>query len=257
MICSGLAGRAGPWLTALLVTAVLGLAAPCRAQPARERATELLRTGNELHRRGDLRGALEKYRQASELYPSPRIDFNIGVTLFAMGREIEAADQLERVLGQSASVTDPAMLEGARRRIEQLRRRLGRVAVSCRVEEAALTIDGSPIGDEPFRRWIYLRPGKHRIAVTAPNHHGFVESVDLVGGDQLKLMASLAPIMVEHARPVKRRKEAPPAAAPFYKRWWFWTIVGAVVVGATVGGAVAATTGGSDRVPRGELEPLR
>jgi len=252
MMCD-LPRGAGPWL-AVLVTAVLGGAAPSRAESPRESATALLRTGNELYKRGELRRALEKYREAKALYPTYRIDFNIGVTLLAMGHEVEAAEQLERVL-RAATVADPGMLEGARRRIEQLRRQLGRVAVICPNANATLTIDGSPAGDTPFRRWIYLRPGRHQLVVTAPGHHVFAQSVELVAGDHPKVMVSLMPITAERPRPAERRGQAPPAAAPFYKRWWFWTIVGAVAVGATVGGVVAAKTGGSDRVPSGELQP--
>jgi len=222
---------------------------------AREQARALLRAGNQLHDRGDYVGALQRYREARALFPTFKIDFNIGVTLEAMGRAIEAAEQFERFLARASTIADSSIVSSARQRLAALRSRLASVSVRCSVRGAMIAVNGGDIGEAPFDGRVYLRPGTHRVAVRAERYLRFERELFLEAGDHRVVVAVLRSDVA--ARPPRDPAAATPRRSrgrptPVYKRWWFWTLVGAVVAGGVVGGVVAGTRG-DGRVPSGEL----
>jgi hypothetical protein len=237
----------------------------------REDAEILLRAGNALHDRGNYRGALSNYYEARRIFPSYKIDFNIGVTLMAMGRLIQAAQQFERFLLTARKVAEPAMKRAAQRRLDRLRSRLGSVVVVCPVPGAVVAVEGAEVGRTPLEGRLYLRPGTYAITVTAEGRRPFHQQLTLGNGSLLTLFVpwreGAAPsqtVPAYNARPQPPRDTAPAIAAPapapapeqgarpFYKRWWFWTAVGAVVAGG-VTAAVVVSRQPDGREPRGEL----
>jgi len=236
---------------ALLV--VLLVAPPVMAETStRERARALMRAGNQMHDQGDYVGALQRYRQARTLYPTFKIDFNIGVTLEAMGRTMEAAEQFERFLARASAIADSNIVNSARQRLAALRARLASVSVRCGVSGAVIAVNGAAIGQAPFDGRVYLRPGIHRIAVRAEGYLRFEREISLEAGDHRVVVAQLRSDVEAEPKRATRPRSPRERPTPIYKRWWFWTIVGAVVAGGVVGGVVAGTRG-SDRVPVGEL----
>jgi tetratricopeptide (TPR) repeat protein len=188
----------------VLVLALL-LAAPvtAEAQSPKERARVLFREANKLYSRGMYLDALQKYRDARALYPSFKIDLNIGATLDALGRRTEAAAFIERFLVQSASA--PAeIIDAARSRLEELRKKLGRVRVTSLVEGATLWVDGKAVGTTPFELPVYLEPGRHAFKLERAGHEPVSRDLDLGAGEQATL--DLTP------RPRARAPSSQPAA---------------------------------------------
>jgi hypothetical protein len=105
--------RRWTWLIALvIVTAAL----PAAAGP-REDAARTTDQGVARYRAGDYRGALGRFELAYQQFPSPKILFNIAITLEALGRPAEAAHAYRRfnaaMTGARAQRTGPAPPPGS------------------------------------------------------------------------------------------------------------------------------------------------
>jgi hypothetical protein len=247
------------WSVCLVATlvgpaAVAGLARGQQTRPAagqREAARELLREGNRLHDRGQYEAALERYRRAQAMFPSHRLEFNIGLTLQAMGQAAEAAERFEAFLrSASEGEAERLMVEDARSRLAALRRTLARLELAGAAGSRA-RVDGRELGALPLGRRLYLAPGAHSIAVERPGGVPFATVVTLEAGELRRLevppVASYAAVPVRAAAPPRD-----PPRRPWFKRWWLWTAVGVVVAGGVVAGVVASTRP-SQRLPAGEL----
>ena len=246
--------------TTLLVLVLL----PCaEAASPRQTAEALLREGNLLHQRGEYALALDRYHEARRLYPSYKIDFNIGVTLDALGREVEAAEHFERfILG--GKLASPQMVAAARARLARLRERIASFALECApLAGAQVSLDGAVVGRTPLDRRVYLRPGTYTLAVVSEGYRPDRRRLELRAGDHVSLRIALeripqastpAPFVAAPAprrRPARRRPAEPP---PIYRRWWFWTVIGVAVVGGATVGVVLGTRERTDaRLPHGEL----
>jgi hypothetical protein len=237
----------------IMVVVVLGEGTVAARSP-RERAAELMRAGNVLYNEGRFVEALEQYRRAQVHYPSHKLDFNIGVTLAALGKAIEAAEHLEHFITRDHDQT-PQMIGVARRKLVVLQERLSRVGVICDRSEAAVFVDGRQVGQTPMRGWVYLQPGTHRISVVAPGQRPFAQTIVLYPGDHPRVTVTLAPEapVLVHRADAPRRPPSQPPPTPIYKRWWLWTLVGVVVAGATVGTVMGVSAARNDRLPHGTL----
>ena len=116
-------------LVAAAIVAQLALPAGASASDDKTRAAALFKQGRELERRGDLAGALERYRAAYEQYPSYKIDLNTGIVLQRLGRDPEAADAFERFLHKGRAVSPGHMVRQVANQLSRLRRKLGRLKV--------------------------------------------------------------------------------------------------------------------------------
>ena len=241
---------------ALSVVLLVGvMSCPARLPEARaegtnkSRAEALLEQGNTLYDKADYKGALDKFKQANALYPTPEIELNIGLTHEHLKDLPAAATHFERFLGQVDRRDDGARARGVQQKMEALRKRLGSVTVVCKVKAAAVIVDGEPAGSTPLGHRLYVLPGRHALAVIAAGQKPFNKTLDLRAGQHrtLKVLLPTAHTAKEPGTaldltPVPPDKTAP---RPFYKKWWFWTAVGVVVAG-TATAVVATQTGGSE-----------
>ena len=218
----------------------------------REQAAELLRLGNAQYDAGDYRGAVDLYRRARSLYPSHRLDFNIGMTLAKIGQDTEAASELEALLRDVAGVGDRELVARVRITLATLQARLGRIELLCPLRGAEVHVDAVMVGRTPLPGCIYLRPGRHTLVVRAPRRQELVRTLVLGPGDHPRVVVSLVPLFDESSA-AGRRTRPSARSTPIYKRWWLWTALGVLVSGAVAGGVAGWYYTG--RVPSGELRP--
>jgi tetratricopeptide (TPR) repeat protein len=239
----------------LVITLVVGHGAVA-ARTVRERAAELMRAGNALYNEGKFVEALELYRQAEARYPSHKLDFNIGVTLAALGKAVEAAEHLERFVARDRDRT-PQMVDLARRKLAALQERLARIGVICERDGATVYVDGRFVGRTPMPGWVYLDPGPHRIAVAAPGLRAFQQTIVLYPGDHPRVTATLASGVVPARRVEVPHRPTRPERTAVYRRWWLWTIVGVFIAGATAGTVLSLQASRNERLPHGALGVIR
>jgi tetratricopeptide (TPR) repeat protein len=190
----------------LAALCLLLLPADLRAQDpqAKAEAKALLKRGNVLHGDKDYPGALKMFRRAYELFPSYKITFNIANTRYAMGDRPGAASSYEAFVDGATPRTPPAALELARQRLQELRRKLAAIRVSCSEEQADVRVDGQPAGKTPLERRLYLLPGPHQVLLVKPGFRQATLTLVLAPGEQRQLVVPLKP----------RTAPPPPQPAP-------------------------------------------
>jgi len=202
-----------------LVLALLVLAPPghAHAQTPREpppksaklQARDLFREGNKLFERGLYLDALDRYRKARKLYPSYKIDLNIGGTLDALGRQAEAATLFHRFLANSAQASGD-VIAVAKSRLKELRRKLGSVRVSCQQAGAVVQVSGRIVGRTPLDMPIYLKPGRHRVMVTKPGFRPAEFQLNIRAGHHKRTLSVVLQSMRSGA--ARGASSIPPAA---------------------------------------------
>jgi tetratricopeptide (TPR) repeat protein len=184
-----------------LLFALILAATPAAAKPTpKQQAQTLYKRANKLFKRGMYLDALPKYRKARALYPSFKIDLNIGATLDAMGRRTEAASYFERFLIQSTNAPQK-ITNAAKERLGELKKKLGSVKLTSIVEGATVSVDGKAVGKTPMELPLYLEPGAHELKLEHTGHQPLTRKMNLAAGQHETL--DLSP-----------RPEAPPPPPP-------------------------------------------
>jgi len=143
---------------------------PAASFPAKEplaEARRLFSEGIALRRAGDLEGALSRFRRAHVLHPSYKTHLNLATVLFELGQLEEAGALYERFFAEGAAQSPMAITAAARRRYQQLLRRVARVELTCDEARARVLVDGHEVGRTPLDTALYLLPGEHVLVLHA------------------------------------------------------------------------------------------
>jgi hypothetical protein len=137
-----------------------------QSQDGRSAARTLAQEGAQLYEGGDFQAALQKFKQAYEQYPSPKLFFNIGQALRGLSRNVEALDAFERFLAEAKDASLDYK-EQATTHLAELIGKLARVAVDCNRPGAAVTIDGDQLGTIPLAKPVIVEPGGHQLTLVS------------------------------------------------------------------------------------------
>lgn len=190
----------------------------------RQAARDLFLKGNHLFKIPLITQAIEQYTAALNKLKHPAIYFNLALAQLSLGEDVEAHDNLERALQYGEGPLKPEEVQEARKQLQDLERKLGRISVRCQTSGAEVTLDGVPL---------FAGPGSHQVWVTATAHEITAKKLDYLSearrvtvgaGEQKSLDLKL--ITLSEAEDGSRR----------WATWKPWAVVGA-------GAAVAATAG--------------
>jgi tetratricopeptide (TPR) repeat protein len=248
---------------ALAILVVCGAIATARAQevnaapPANDaaskmRAQALLSEGTSAYGRGDYAAALEKFTAAYQIFPSPKLWFNIGQANRDLGRPVEAVAAFDRFL-REAGDAPPETLAEARRSAAELKTKLGQIQVICATDGAEVTVDGKQVGSTPLGEMVWTTPGRHQVAVQREGFSPAIEDVAVLAGKASAVNIELRPIdlrapnasgdgaLVGNAAGAEESK-------PVYRSVWFWVAASVVVAAGVTAGVLIATrnSGGGD-----------
>lgn len=161
------------------------------SEAARAEARERFGRALELYEEGLLEQALEEFRRAYAIAPTPQVLYNLGLVYAGLGRAVEAVDALERYAQQAG----PSMAAERREEVDaELRRQRARIAfvtVVTSTPGATVSIDGvdrGAPGAEPFA----VTSGTILVEVHAPGHEPLSATLRLASGVRETLTASLA-----------------------------------------------------------------
>ena len=192
------------------------LAAPAvAAQSPSERA--LIEQGRTLRRAGRNAAALEAFREAYALSPTPEAAGQIGFAEHALEHWEPASRFLRQALG---AVGDPWVV--AQRRalefsLQQVDRHLGSLRVESATPGATLSIDGRAVGALPMGEPVRVGEGSVVVEVRAPGHRNDRREVTIAAGETVRLVVQLAP-QVEPGVAAVAPLAVRPAAAPVVAR---------------------------------------
>jgi hypothetical protein len=230
--------------TSFILIAILAQASPLTADPQAEaQAQELLGQGTKLYQQGDVGGALEKFNAAYAAYPSPKLMFNIGQANRDLSRPVEALQAFEKFL-VGAPDASPETVADARRSVEQLQSKLGRIQIDCDTTGAEVSVDGKSVGLIPLPDPIWAAPGRHQVTAKHASTTPVIEDVDVTVGSLSTVTMRMLPLTAPVAAPGLNVQIAP-SPSNTDQGWWLgrkWTWVAA---GSTVLLAAGAITAGA------------
>lgn len=166
---------------------------PALAESAKEQARTLFRKGNEMFLKGEYKAALKLYLEARVLYPSHRIDLNIGGALEKLERFTEEAVYIQCYLRQAGNDEPPERIRKARKRMGVLQKILVSVSVVCQVKGAKVLMNGKVLGRTPMQASAYLKPGTHLLVVEKKDYAAYSKELKLSAGQHLVVDVSLKP----------------------------------------------------------------
>lgn len=167
-----------------LFTAVLlgsspsfGADQPMARDDNKQAAQKLLGEGNQLLGDGEDMAALEKFRDAYERYPSPKILLNIGTTLRQLGRNVEAAAVYERYLRDPDA--EPTRALDLRRILREIDAIVGRIRIEAHQPLVSVRLDGKPLERFSSGSSLRVEPGDHTVVASAKGFPPAVYSVKI------------------------------------------------------------------------------
>jgi hypothetical protein len=185
--------RLGSRLTAIAAAASLMLLAVssfAQARPEVE-AKERFGRGIDLYGQGDYGGALAEFKRAYDLAPYAVILYNLGLTYAALGRPVEAADAMQRVVDHPGSLSSERLAK-ARATLREESARIAELTVEANVEGARIEIDGAEVATTPAKP-IRIKGGPHRIGVVLSGYAPSRKEIDVAAGAREKIRFELAP----------------------------------------------------------------
>jgi hypothetical protein len=194
--------RALPILLAVVLATPPSLAQPTQADTAAARA--LFTEGRELAQREDWPAAVDRFRRALGLRPSPAIRYNLAASLVHVGKLVEASELCRAVL-RDAPERDPARAP-AQALLREIEPQLVQLTINLEGDAAAATVllDGEPFSAERIGVATPIDPGAHTIVVRRGRQEA-TRRIDLAPGGEAGLTLTV---------PIEAAVSAPDAADP-------------------------------------------
>jgi hypothetical protein len=171
------------------------------------RARQLFQHGVEAYDRGVYFDALQAFQEAYSLRPHPAVRVNIANCYDKLDRPAEAIQNFEQFLGSGAGT--PKQNEEVVRALEQLRRRVGRLALHVSPEGAKVVIDNGDPMRAPINEVVLLKTGRHQLTASLDLHETAMRVVDIAAEATTELTITLPRLDA----PPEAVAAVPPAAA--------------------------------------------
>ena len=206
-----------------VATFSLAIASPAFAQSAsdRETARSLMDQGDDLRSKGDLKGALVRFKAANDIMHVPTTALEVARTQIALGQLVEARDMLAQIMSSAPTPREPAQFKDARVEAQKLDATLEArvpsltVTVNGAAEGASvsLSVDGVAVPAAVIGLPRRLDAGHHVLVATTSTQEGRAE-IDIAEGEKKDVSITLATVskpVVE--KPLVEEKPEPPPEA--------------------------------------------
>jgi hypothetical protein len=133
------------WTAIVLATAVAAPAAAATTSPAdRETARSMMQEGRDLRDKGDLKGALQRFKAADDIMHVPTTSLEVARTQVSLGLLVEARDTIAAIHKTQAQADDPTPFKDARVKADELDSQL-----EGRIPTLTISVSGAAEGDSP------------------------------------------------------------------------------------------------------------
>jgi hypothetical protein len=156
-------------------------------------AKEAYRTAMSLVAARDFASALAKFNEAFDRSGDPRMLYDMAVCAKNLGRYARTQRLLKeyvREAGAGLGAQDRMMVDAA---LAALRPLVGTLRFEVSHDGAAVFVDGEQVGAAPLGAPVPVDVGKHSIAVSKAGFVRFESSVDVIGGRDIEITATLVP----------------------------------------------------------------
>ena len=133
-------------MTATAVAAMLAASGASAQVSAadRETARSMMQEGRDLRDKGDLKGALQRFKAADDIMHVPTTSLEVARAQVALGQLIEALDTIAAIRKTPPQPDDPAPFKDARTKADELD-----AQVEGKVPSLAITVTGAAEGETP------------------------------------------------------------------------------------------------------------
>ena len=216
-----------------VVASVPGVARAADKDP-RKAAIKLVGQGDRLFKKGDFAGALAKYQEAYQIFPSPKIFYAMAKAETALARTLDALAHYEQFIDEAGDDVNEDLRVDAQVSVQELEKTLAVVRFDVRPDGVTVAVDGAEVGVSPVEKPVRIAPGEHVYHFEKSGWKSVDKHARLVAGDKLDEQITLredrpAPVVGE---------EAPATPPPASRRHGsdkviFWTGVGVTTALAT------------------------
>lgn len=195
---------------------------------SRRAARELFLEGNRLFRIPLFARAAEKYRAALRTWAHPAFYFNLALAELNLGEDLDAHKALEQALQHGEAPLGTEQFQEARKQLQDLEHRLGRLRIRCPISGAEVTMDGTALFSGPgsYEGWVEAKV--HEITAKKPEYLPETRRVTVSVGQFRDLELKL--VTLDEAADAGRR----------WAKWKPWAVVAAGAAVAAGGGAFHA-----------------
>src|SRR3984957_8477299 len=110
----------------------------------RETARSMMQEGRDLREKGDLKGALQRFKAADDIMHVPTTSLEVARAQVALGQLIEALDTIAAIHKTPVLTDDPAPFKDARNKADELD-----AQVEGKVPSLSITVTGAAEGETP------------------------------------------------------------------------------------------------------------
>lgn len=207
-----------------------------KSSPSYQKARALFKLGIQDFDGGYYTRAIQRFKAAFKLFPSPKIHTRIALCYKWLSDYLKALEHYEiflRLMPKHPPKPADALLR-ERVQTKEIPKLLAMV-IQVRLEVdtpagAEVRVNGRKVGVSPLMRTVRLNPGPVAISATRKGYYGFKRDLSIARGKSATVRFRLLKI-----KPKVIKKVIKVPATPIYKRWWFWTTIGAVVAGGAAG----------------------
>lgn len=230
--------------------------ATARAETPQESAARLLQEGRDLLAKGDYGQAVIVLMKAQGTVPSAEIQLEIAAAYEGLDDPVKAAELYEKLKDDEGLFGK--LKERCKKQLDELRKKLGRLTIECKVKDAEVTVNEREVGKTPLPHSVYVEPGEVAIVVKTASRK-VEQDHDLAAGEHKKVLVSFKeppkrivspsapaplPPPTQAAPPPPARRAAPkpvrevrdrPSRGWILGRRWTWIAAAGTVVVAAVG----------------------
>lgn len=210
-------------------------------------ARELFTEGMSLRSKGEVEGALEKFKAAYALWPSPSTGLELGRTHMMLGQLIEARERFLETAKMPPRPTETAAAQVARDEARSLAESLApRIAsLTFKIEGAPtgakvrVSIDGRELPSDTLGATRKINPGKHKVSARCPDAADVVLELEIAEGAsrEVTLTFHATTEAPSSTKPAPAKASAPASAGTSA---WVYVGFGVAGVGLLAGGVTGA-----------------
>ncbi len=187
---------------------------------AKDAARKAFAAGKKAYDKGDYAAAFDGFREANDKIPAPITSYYMASSLDRQGKTDEAVKAYETLLSDpDISKLDEEKRQDAQMRLGDLKAKLmGVVNLTTTPPGAMVTVDGeAQVGETPME--LKLKPGAHKIAVTASGYQPKELDLTVSGGEKRDESITLdQKAAVAEAAPAPAAPPPPPPPPPEPKK---------------------------------------
>jgi hypothetical protein len=188
-------GSALAWsLAGAAIAAPAVVAPPPLVDSLSGQAKEDYKTALLLYEDHDYVGALVKFRNAHEQSDDPRLLWNMAACEKNLRRYVHVLQIVERYQRETAGKLTVERRQETEALVRTVRSLVSTIRLTVNQPEAAVSVDGEPVGVTPLAEPLLVDLGTRRLRVSKQGFRDQVISQDFAGGSETSIVLTLQPL---------------------------------------------------------------